>query len=97
MVLILCRKFSTIVAYRNFTGSIILDVYYSTLIYYFVLYLDIILYRRSFKMDWEKLLRSILERKASDLHLDVACSPVMRINGELIKREDIPPLSKRDI
>jgi twitching motility protein PilT len=48
-------------------------------------------------MDWEKLLRSILERKASDLHLDVACSPVMRINGELIKREDIPPLSKRDV
>ena len=39
-------------------------------------------------MDLEKLLRSILERKASDLHLDVACSPVMRINGELIKQLD---------
>ena len=48
-------------------------------------------------MDWEKLLRSILEKKASDLHLDVACSPVMRINGALIKREDIPPLSRQDI
>jgi twitching motility protein PilT len=48
-------------------------------------------------MDWEKLLRSILEKKASDLHLDVACSPVMRINGTLIKRDDIPPLSRQDV
>jgi twitching motility protein PilT len=48
-------------------------------------------------MDWEKLLRSILEKKASDLHLDVACSPVMRINGTLMKREDIPPLSRQDV
>jgi twitching motility protein PilT len=48
-------------------------------------------------MDWEKLLRSILEKKASDLHLDVACSPVMRIDGVLSKRDDIPPLSRQDI
>lgn len=48
-------------------------------------------------MDLDKLLRLVLEKKASDLHLDVACSPMLRINGTLIPREDIPPLSRHEI
>jgi len=48
-------------------------------------------------MDLDKLLRLVLEKKASDLHLDVACSPMLRINGTLMPHEDIPPLSRQDI
>ena len=48
-------------------------------------------------MDLEKLLKSVLEKRASDLHLDVGCSPVFRINGILLPKEEIPPLSRVDI
>ena len=43
-------------------------------------------------MELEKLLKLVLEKKASDLHLDVGSSPVLRINGILLPQEDIPPL-----
>jgi twitching motility protein PilT len=48
-------------------------------------------------MELEKLLKLVLEKKASDLHLDVGSSPVLRINGILLPQEDIPPFSRIDI
>ena len=48
-------------------------------------------------MDLDKLLRTVLEKRASDLHLDVGCSPILRINGILLSQEEIPPLSRLDI
>jgi twitching motility protein PilT len=48
-------------------------------------------------MELEKLLKLVLEKKASDLHLDVGSSPVLRINGILLPQEEIPPFSRIDI
>ena len=45
-------------------------------------------------MELEKLLKLVLEKKASDLHLDVGSSPVLRINGILLPQEEIPPFSR---
>ena len=41
------------------------------------------------------LLRSALERRASDLHLAVAAPPVLRINGALV-RSDMPALTREE-
>ena len=44
-------------------------------------------------MELDKLLKLVLEKKASDLHLDVGSPPVLRINGILLPQEEIPPFS----
>jgi twitching motility protein PilT len=44
----------------------------------------------------QSLLRHVLERHASDLHLSVGDPPIIRIDGELIPLE-LPPLSSGDL
>ena len=48
-------------------------------------------------MELDKLLKLVLEKKASDLHLDVGRTPILRINGVLLTQEDIPPFTRQDI
>ena len=48
-------------------------------------------------MELGKLLKLVLEKRASDLHLDVGSPPVLRINGVLLPQEDIPAFSRIDI
>ena len=48
-------------------------------------------------MELDKLLTLVLEKKASDLHLDVGSSPVLRINGVLVPQENIPVFTRQDI
>lgn len=48
-------------------------------------------------MELDKLLMLVIEKKASDLHLDVGSPPVLRINGMLLPQEDIPPFTRQDV
>lgn len=48
-------------------------------------------------MEMNELLKLMVNKGASDLHLTVSSPPVLRINGELIPREDLPPLTAEDI
>jgi twitching motility protein PilT len=48
-------------------------------------------------MELDKLLKLVLEKKASDLHLDVGSPPVLRINGVLLSQEEIPHLTRQDV
>jgi twitching motility protein PilT len=45
----------------------------------------------------EQLLKLMVSKRASDLHLKVPSPPVLRIDGELKIQEDLPPLSGQDI
>ncbi len=47
--------------------------------------------KRSKTMDIKKILKEMITRGASDLHLKVATPPVLRINGTLVRTEDNPP------
>lgn len=44
-------------------------------------------------MNVEELLRLMVEKGASDLHLRVPSPPVLRIDGELWPQEDLPPVT----
>jgi twitching motility protein PilT len=48
-------------------------------------------------MELDKLLKLTLEKRASDLHLDVGSPPVLRINGILLPQEEIPPFTRAEI
>jgi twitching motility protein PilT len=48
-------------------------------------------------MELDKLLKLVLDKKASDLHVDVGSSPVLRINGILLPQEDIPAFTHQDV
>jgi twitching motility protein PilT len=48
-------------------------------------------------MELDKLLKLVIDKKASDLHLDIGSSPVLRINGVLLPQEEIPPFTRQDI
>jgi twitching motility protein PilT len=48
-------------------------------------------------MELDKLLTRVLEKKASDLHLDVGSPPVLRVNGVLLPQEDVAPFTRQDI
>ena len=48
-------------------------------------------------MDIDELLKLMVDKKASDLHLKVPISPTLRIDGVLVPQEDLPPLTARDI
>ncbi len=45
----------------------------------------------------DELLKRVVDKGASDLHLIVQSSPILRINGLLIPQEDIPPLNPDDV
>lgn len=48
-------------------------------------------------MELDRLLKMVIEKKASDLHLDVGSPPVLRINGVLLPQEDIPSFTHQDV
>ena len=48
-------------------------------------------------MELDKLLKLVIDKGASDLHLDVGSPPVLRINGILLPQEEIPPLMRQDV
>jgi len=48
-------------------------------------------------MQIDELLKSMVNKGASDLHLTVTSPPVLRIDGELIPQEDLPPMAAKDI
>jgi len=48
-------------------------------------------------MEMNELLKLMVNKGASDLHLTVSSPPVLRIDGELIPQEDLPPLTAEDI
>ena len=48
-------------------------------------------------MEIDKLLKRMVDKGASDLHLKVPNPPVLRIYGELEPQEDLPPLAAKDI
>ena len=45
----------------------------------------------------DELLKRVIDKGASDLHLMVQSPPLLRINGLLIPQEDIPPLNPDDV
>jgi twitching motility protein PilT len=48
-------------------------------------------------MNIDDLLRLVVERGASDLHLKVGSPPVLRIYGELVPLDDLPNLTPKDM
>ena len=48
-------------------------------------------------MEMNELLKLMVNKGASDLHLTVSSPPVLRIDGGLVPQEDLPPLSPQDI
>lgn len=48
-------------------------------------------------MEIGELLKLVVDKGASDLHLKVPNPPVLRIDGELMPQEDLPPLTAKDI
>jgi len=48
-------------------------------------------------MQIDELLKSMVNKGASDLHLTVTSPPVFRIDGELIPQNDLPPMTAKDI
>ena len=48
-------------------------------------------------MEVNELLKVMVDKKASDMHLRVPSPPVLRIDGKLILQEDLPPLDSKDI
>ena len=48
-------------------------------------------------MQVDELLKLVVDKGASDLHLKVPSPPVLRIDGILTPEEDLPPLAAKDI
>ena len=48
-------------------------------------------------MQIDELLKLMVDQKASDLHLKVGCVPVFRIDGALVRQEQLPKLDFKDI
>ena len=48
-------------------------------------------------MQIDELLKLMVNKDASDLHLTVTSPPVFRIDGELMPQEDLPPMTAKDI
>lgn len=44
-----------------------------------------------------ELLKLMVDKRASDLHLRVPSPPVLRIDGELIPQKDLPPVTAKDV
>lgn len=47
-------------------------------------------------MEIQQLLQLVIDKKASDLHLVVGIPPALRVDGELIRVSNEPPLSKEE-
>src|SRR4030042_1855549 len=48
-------------------------------------------------MEIIELLKLMVEKRASDLHVRVPSSPVLRVDGELIPQEHLPPVTTEDV
>ena len=48
-------------------------------------------------MEIEELLKLLMDRGASDLHLRVGTPPVLRIDGRLVLLDDLPPVTDDDV
>ncbi len=48
-------------------------------------------------MEINELLKMMVDKKASDLHLRVPSHPVMRIDGVLVPQTDLPPIESKDV
>jgi len=48
-------------------------------------------------MEIDGLLKLMVDKGASDLHITVPNPPVLRIEGELVEQEDLPPLTPEDV
>jgi len=48
-------------------------------------------------MEMNELLKLMVNKDASDLHLTVPSPPVLRIDGELTPQDDLPPLTAEDV
>ncbi len=48
-------------------------------------------------MEIIELLKRMVEKKASDLHIRVPSPPILRIDGELIPQKDLPPVTGGDV
>ena len=48
-------------------------------------------------MQINDLLKMMVDKKASDLHLKVACVPALRIDGALVRQEQLPVIDLKDI
>jgi twitching motility protein PilT len=48
-------------------------------------------------MQIDELLKLMVNKGASDLHLTVTSPPVFRIDGELVPQKDMPPMTAKDI
>ena len=47
-------------------------------------------------MQIEQLLKRVLDREASDLHIRVPSRPVLRIQGQLVTQDDLPPVTDEE-
>ncbi len=52
---------------------------------------------RKSNMHIDELLRLMVNRGASDLHLTVPSPPVLRIDGALVTEKDLPPVAAKDV
>ncbi len=48
-------------------------------------------------MEIDELLKLMVDKGASDLHLRVPSPPVLRIDGEIVPQEDLPPVTAEDL
>jgi twitching motility protein PilT len=48
-------------------------------------------------MQIDELLKSMVNKGASDLHLTVTSPPVFRIDGELTPQDELPPMTAKDV
>ena len=48
-------------------------------------------------MEINELLKLVVDKEASDLHLRVPSPPVLRIDGELVPQLDLPPVTAKDL
>lgn len=51
---------------------------------------------RDSSLQINKLLKLMVDKGASDLHIAVPSSPILRIQGELITQDDLPPVTQED-
>jgi len=48
-------------------------------------------------LDLEMLLRLLVEKKASDLHLSSGCKPALRIDGDILSLEEFPLIDSKEL
>jgi twitching motility protein PilT len=48
-------------------------------------------------MEINELLKLMVDKRASDMHLRVPSPPVLRIDGVLVPQTDLPPMERKDV